>query len=288
MVAHRLVDIEVGGRRRIEAGEQLVDDDEQLHLAGLVDELLLHLALELVDAAHRVVLGLVEPGGEHLAVDVILPQLLGQAFAGLLALDAGRRWLVRRDDGTAIEPGGDEELVELAGVVDAIGDQQRVAVTALEPVARLHIEHDVLDDPLQARFGAEHALQGAPALLELGERHGIEALRLDLEPLVHLGLRGEPLVDIARLIAQVEHDAIADGLVVFVGVDVGAEDLEAGLLVILEERRAGEANEGGLGQDLLHRAVELARLRAVALVDVDDDLAPGVEPGGRLRFTSSM
>ena len=39
VVAHLLVDVEVGGARGVEAGQQLVDHDEQPHLAGLFDEL---------------------------------------------------------------------------------------------------------------------------------------------------------------------------------------------------------------------------------------------------------
>ena len=33
VVLHLLVDVEVGGRGRVEAGQQLVDDDQQPHLA---------------------------------------------------------------------------------------------------------------------------------------------------------------------------------------------------------------------------------------------------------------
>ena len=38
VVLHLLVDVEIGGARRVEAGQQLVDHDQQPHLAGLVDE----------------------------------------------------------------------------------------------------------------------------------------------------------------------------------------------------------------------------------------------------------
>ena len=38
VVLHRLVDVEVGRRRGVEASEELVHDDEQLHLAGGLDE----------------------------------------------------------------------------------------------------------------------------------------------------------------------------------------------------------------------------------------------------------
>ena len=49
------------------------------------------------------------------------------------------------------------------------------------------------------------------------------------------------------------------------------------LLVVLEQRRAGEADEHGARQQRLHRLVQLARLGAVALVDEDEDVALGAE-----------
>ena len=57
VVAHLLVDVEVGGRRRVEAGQQLVDDDQQPHLARVVDEPLLDVLLELLDLVHGVSAG---------------------------------------------------------------------------------------------------------------------------------------------------------------------------------------------------------------------------------------
>ena len=43
--------------RGVEAGQQLVDDDQQLQLSGLFDELLLRGILELLDASRRVARG---------------------------------------------------------------------------------------------------------------------------------------------------------------------------------------------------------------------------------------
>ena len=63
--------------------------------------------------------------------------------------------------------------------------------------------------------------------------------------------------------------------------DVAAEDLDASLLVGLQQRRAGEADEHGVGQDGLHRLVQLARLGAVALVHKHVEVALGLETGGR-------
>ena len=97
----------------------------------------------------------------------------------------------------------------------------------LEAVAGLHVQQDVGDDLLKPVARAQHLLHRAPALLELGLGDVGQALRLELEPLIDLGLRGDVLVDVARLVAQVEHDAVAHRLVVLVGVDVRAEDLDA-------------------------------------------------------------
>ena len=66
VVPHLLVDVEIGGRGRIEAGEQLVHHDQQLHLPRLVDEFLLHLLLELLDLVDGLLRRLVEPVGQHL------------------------------------------------------------------------------------------------------------------------------------------------------------------------------------------------------------------------------
>ena len=42
-------------------------------------------------------------------------------------------------------------------------------------------------------------------LLELAQRHVVEALGLGLKPLVDLGLRRDVLVDVPRLVAQIQH-----------------------------------------------------------------------------------
>ncbi|VVB64061.1 Uncharacterised protein [uncultured archaeon] len=55
-------------------------------------------------------------------------------------------------------------------------------------------------------------------------------------------------------------------MVEFVGVNVAAKHLQAGLLVLFQERRACEANKEGLGQYALHCIVQFGRLGAVAFV----------------------
>ena len=92
-------------------------------------------------------------------------------------------------------------------------------------------------------LAGQHLLHRAPALLELRLGQVVQPLGLGLEPLVDLRLRGDVLVDVPRLVAQVEHHAVPHRLVELVGVDVAAEDLDALLLVGLQQRRAGEADE---------------------------------------------
>ena len=107
-----------------------------------------------------------------------------------------------------------------------------------------------------------------------------------------LDLLGDAVVQIeprdAELLAPVLVDEL-DGRAVFLGAlevvarDVVAEDA-LGELVVLEQRRAGEADEGGVRQRKPHVARELAGLRAVRLVGDHDDvvaLAVGLAAGRR-------
>ena len=100
-----------------------------------------------------------------------------------------------------------------------------------------------------------------------------KAFRLGLEPGVNLLRRAQFLRNVARFIDEIEHHLVLDRLAELVGVDVAAEDFEAGLLVLLQERRAGEADEHGARQQRLHRLVQLAALGAMALVHEDEQLA---------------
>ena len=129
VVPHLLVDVEVGGGRRIEAGEQFVDDDEQFHLPRLFDEALFDLFLELLDLVHGRLFGFVEVGGQHLAVDLVLVDLFGLPFAALLAFDVGGRRLVGGDDrALARQIALLEHLEEAAGRVDAVANKKGVPV----------------------------------------------------------------------------------------------------------------------------------------------------------------
>ena len=64
--------------------------------------------------------------------------------------------------------------------------------------------------------------------------------------------------------------------------DVGAEGLNAASLVLLEQRRAGEADQHSPRQQGLHGVVEFAGLGAVAFVHEDEDLAFRVKAFGQV------
>ena len=98
---------------------------------------------------------------------------------------------------------------------------------------------------------------------------------------------GEVLVDDLELgdpVLVVERDggAVLDGVTEVVDRDVVAE-LLAGQLLAVDERRAGEAHERGVGQRLAHVEGERVVLAAVGLVGDDDDVGPvGQDRHGRL------
>src|SRR5256885_1797684 len=109
-------------------------------------------------------------------------------------------------------------------------------------------------------------------LLELVSLPVVQTLGLSLKPGVDLLLGAEPLIDVPRLVHEVEDDPVSHALTELVSVDVTAEYFEAGLRVLLEQRGTGKAEEDRVGHHRLHHAVQLAALRAVALVHEHEHL----------------
>ena len=163
------------------------------------------------------------------------------------------------DDGAlAVEVGLVEEIVDPARFVDAARHQHRIAVTTAQSVAGRHVHLDVGNNLIQPGLAGEHLPHRAPALLELRLGKIGQPLRLGLEPLIDLGLRGDALIDVPGFIAQVEHHLVLHRLVESVSVDVAPENLDAPLLVSLEERSTRKADEHGAGKDSLHRVVQVS------------------------------
>ena len=149
VVLHRLVDVEVGAARRIEAGEQLVHDNEQPHVRRLLDEPLLYLIL--------VGFGLGLAGlGIHVleqrGVGVEEKLLFGlRVRAGFLQRHIPRLRIVRSHNrAPALEHRLLEQLEILRRLVDARRHEHRIAALAGEPRLHAEIEDDILDHPLHA------------------------------------------------------------------------------------------------------------------------------------------
>jgi hypothetical protein len=68
------------------------------------------------------------------------------------------------------------------------------------------------------------------------------------EPCVDGLLRGEPLRHVAGVVFQIENYLVSHCLLELVSVNVCAEDVVSGRLVLAQKRRAGEADEDGVVQ----------------------------------------
>ena len=130
---------------------------------------------------------------------------------------------------------------------------------------------------------------GADGLTGLGQ--GVHARELPLEvgpllfgqPLAELvepavdHVCGDVLFDNPALIQQRHHGAVGNGLVYRVGVDKPAEGGQ-GILLLLQQRRAGETEIAGVRQNTPHLHGELpvsailAGLATVALVHQHEDI----------------
>ena len=114
-------------------------------------------------------------------------------------------------------------------------------------------------------------------MLDLGPGVIGKPARLGLEPSIHFVGRSQALVNVAGLVYQVQHHAIGHGLVVLVGVDVGAENLHRGLLVLSQQGCAGKADKHGVGENGFHGLVEFAALCAVRFVYKDEEFPLGAK-----------
>ena len=256
VVAQFVVEVDVRAARRIEAGQQLADDDHQLHVGRLLYEAALGFVLVLL-------------GGLPLLEDVLCVgvELVALVAVGKLARDGVVVRLVRCDDpAVRAEARVQEEPVVMAGVVDRRRDQEGRAAVVVQARLEAEVLDDVGDDALLALAGAHQLFHRRPALAQYRLLEVVEALGLVLEPRVDGGLRGQPLWHVAGLVLEVQDDTVGHALVELVGVDVGTEDVPRHQLVLAKERRAGKADEDRALQPALHLLVHVAALRAVALV----------------------
>jgi hypothetical protein len=184
---HLFVDVEVGGGGGIKAGEQLIDHNQQAHLAGLFLEALFDQFLELLHPVHGPVFRLVEVVGQHFAVDGVLVQLLGFPFAGLFPFDVGGAGLIAGDDGALTgQVGFAKQFVSLAGLVDAGANQHGVAAPVHQPRLGFHVQQNVVDDHAPGATGWRARSASCPIFFQLGFGQLRKAASFGFKPLVYL------------------------------------------------------------------------------------------------------
>ncbi len=274
VVLHTFVDVEVGASGGIKAGQQLIDNDQQLHVSGLEFEFFFGLLLVGFG------FGFVGERGNILGqFGVEIVDKLFVRFgvgSGVFGGDIFVLGVVGGYDGAfAFEGGLLEAFVVLTGFVDAGDDEDGVAAIGAEAGFNAEVEGDVGNNAIDARAGTEDFLHGAPFFAEGGFLPVVESSGFGIEPAIDSGFGAEFLVDVAGFVNQVKDDFIFNGFAEFVGVDVFAEDFETGLSVFFEEGGTCEADEGCRGHEGFHGAVELAALGAVAFIDEYEDVADG-------------
>jgi hypothetical protein len=145
---------------------------------------------------------------------------------------------------------------------DAGGHQEGGAACPGQARLDAEVEDDVVHHPLHARAGAEPVLHRAPGRLPLVLLPVVPPRGLGLEPGVDPVFGAEALVDVARFIDEIEHDAVLDALAELGGVHEAAADLQAGHPVFREQRRVREADAHRTRPQRLHHAVQPAALRS--------------------------
>ena len=149
VVLHGLVNVEIGAGRRIEAGEQLVHHDEQLHVCRLFGEQRLGPLLVGLGLGHA---GLCVNVLQQVGIGVVDELLVGLGVrAGFLQRHIpGQRVVGRHHGALAFERGILEQREVFAGLVDAGCHKDGVAAEAGETWFDAEVEDDVPYHPLHA------------------------------------------------------------------------------------------------------------------------------------------
>jgi len=108
--------------------------------------------------------------------------------------------------------------------------------------------------------------QGGLIFIKLGLFHGIGNPVVQIQP-------GNAQFLSPAFVDQLDRSAVLFGAFEVIGRNIAAED-PFGQIIVLEERRAGKADEGGIWERQAHVAGQLASLGAVRFVGDNDDVIP--------------
>ena len=169
----------------------------------------------------------------------------------------------------------DKQPVHHTRLIDTGAHQHRIAVPAYERGFGFHIHQNIGNDLFEPLLARLQFLHRCPALADLRFCQIGKVGGFQIKPFIKFFRRTQILLDIPRLIAQIQYHAVLHRLVKGIGVDISTEHFHRFLLVRFQQRRAGKADKQGIGQDFFHCRVQLARLRAVAFVHKDKNIALG-------------
>ena len=152
------------------------------------------------------------------------------------------------------------------------------------------VRHDAVDVVAQhvARLGLDHlgrfenVALGGPPLLDRVQLLGGPLGEHVLEDLIEVATLGDGASCRPALVQDRHGCAVRLRLADRVGVDELPEDLVGALLLAHDDRRAGEADAGAVRQCAQKVRVQGAGVRAVRLIDEDDDRVALVEQPERL------
>ena len=256
VILERLVDVEHGVARLVEADQQFIDHDQQVDAIGAVEVFddFAVVGFFAAEAFH-------DSGPEALHFGQVVAFDVFVAFTRIGGGDdhfAGQQaafvqvFLVAQGHGFV--GGGKLGLEAEAFVLEVAGKMLGQVVGDL---------HDAPVGVADHIFAAHLALQ--VGLLLVAQPGGVT-----LEPAVELGLVRFQF-DQAAFVQQRDNGLVVHGLAHGIFVDEAAE-LEGGGLLAFGERRAGEADVAGVREDLAHLAVDQAVLAAMALVHQDKNV----------------
>ena len=186
------------------------------------------------------------------------------------------RWFVRSHDGAlALQLGFLKQFVEFACLIDTTSHQHGITPPIVQARFCLHIKNNIRYNLSQSGLGAEHLLQIAPALFQLGFCHTGQTARFCLKPSVDPILLDNILLHLTSLITQIQNHFIPHSFIKLIAMDVRAKYLQTGLLIFFHQWSTCETDKSGIRQNGFHRFVELAGLGTVAFIHKDIEISFG-------------
>ena len=174
MVVQLVVQVDAGAGGRIEAGQQLADDDQQLAVGRLLDKAALDLRLVLLRA-----------GKARQHVPRVGVELVAFVAVGRLARDGVVVRLVGSDDAAVLAKRRIlQQAKVVTGVMDGGGHEDGRAAAVVQARAQGKVLDDAAGDAQLALLGAHQLFQRGPVLAHYGLLEVVEIPGLLVKPAV--------------------------------------------------------------------------------------------------------